>query len=130
MDAIIEELLRYLCPVQMAFPRFARQDLDLFGQRVGRGDVVVVSLTGANRDPRHTPDPDLFTPPPSRRTTSPSATACTAASAPSSPAWSCGPRWSAWRRRFPDLTVPAPDEVSFRELSVVHSIDALPVELA
>jgi hypothetical protein len=32
--------------------------------------------------------------------------------------------------RFPQLTVPAPDEVSFRELSVVHSIDALPAHLS
>ena len=31
--------------------------------------------------------------------------------------------------RFPDLTVPAPDEVSFRQLSVVYSIDSLPARL-
>ena len=31
--------------------------------------------------------------------------------------------------RFPELTVPAPDEVSFRQMSVVHSIDALPARL-
>ena len=31
--------------------------------------------------------------------------------------------------RFPKLTVPAPDEVSFRQMSVVHSIDALPAHL-
>jgi cytochrome P450 len=129
VDAIIEELLRYLCPVQVAFPRFARTDLDLFGQRVGRGDVVVVSLTGANRDPRWRSDPELF---------DPSGEAahhlafghglhrCVGAELARMELRSA---LVGIATRFPDLTVPAPDEVSFRQLSVVYSIDALPARL-
>ena len=49
-ERVIAELLRYLSVVQIAFPRFARRDLDLFGKRVKAGDVVVCSLSGANRD--------------------------------------------------------------------------------
>ena len=50
VDGIVDELLRYLTVVQISFPRFARRDLDLFGKRVKSGDVVVASLSGANRD--------------------------------------------------------------------------------
>jgi cytochrome P450 len=47
-EPVVEELLRYLSVVQVAFPRFARHDLDLFGHDVHAGDVVVCSLVGAN----------------------------------------------------------------------------------
>jgi cytochrome P450 len=129
VDAITEELLRYLCPVQVAFPRFAREDLDLFGQRVGRGDVVVVSLTGANRDPRTRADPDLF---------APSAGSLHHLALGHGLHRCVGAELARMElrtalvgiaTRFPRLTVPAPDDVSFRELSVVHSIDALPANL-
>jgi len=129
VDAIVEELLRYLCPVQVAFPRFAREDLDLFGQHVGRGDVVVVSLTGANRDPHTWTNPEVFDP-----------------SSASSHHLAFGhglhrcvgaelarmelrTALVGLATRYPRLTVPAPDDVSFRQMSVVHSIDALPVRL-
>jgi len=50
VDPVVEELLRYLSVVQIAFPRFARDDLELYGNHVEAGDVVVFSLSGANRD--------------------------------------------------------------------------------
>ena len=49
---VVEELLRYLSVVQVAFPRFARHDLTIHGRRVAAGDVVMFSLSGANRDDR------------------------------------------------------------------------------
>ena len=52
VDPVVEELLRYLSVVQVAFPRFAKQDLELFGKQVRAGDVVICSLAGANRDDR------------------------------------------------------------------------------
>ena len=129
VDAIIQELLRYLCPVLVAFPRFARKDLDLFGQRVGRGDVVVVSLTGANRDPRSRPDPELFDP--SSESSHHLAFGhglhrCVGAELARMELRSA---LVGIATRFPKLTVPAPDAVSFRQMSVVHSIDALPAHL-
>lgn len=48
----VEELLRYTSVVQVAFPRFARTDLEIGGQPIAEGDVVIVSLSGANRDLR------------------------------------------------------------------------------
>ncbi len=43
-------MLRYLTVVQVAFPRFARHDQELFGKQVKKGDLVAVSLSGADRD--------------------------------------------------------------------------------
>ncbi|HEY7044595.1 MAG TPA: cytochrome P450 [Nocardioidaceae bacterium] len=50
--AYVEELLRYLTVVQVAFPRFARRDVDVGASLVRRHDVVLCSLSAAGRDPR------------------------------------------------------------------------------
>lgn len=49
-DALVEELLRYLTVVQVAFPRFAVRDLELAGASIKAGDVIMCSLSGADRD--------------------------------------------------------------------------------
>ncbi len=51
-EPVVEELLRYLSVVQIAFPRFAKKDLEVGGKRVKKGDVVICELTAAGRDPR------------------------------------------------------------------------------
>ena len=58
----VEELLRYVTAVQVAFPRFARHDVDLAGSPVRRGDVVLCSLSAAGRDPRVGDHPERFDP--------------------------------------------------------------------
>ena len=47
---VVEELLRYLTVVQVAFPRIARRDTSIAGQPVDEGDLVLCSLSGADRD--------------------------------------------------------------------------------
>jgi cytochrome P450 len=49
-DRVVEELLRYLTVVQVAFPRFARTATSIDGQPVAEGDLVLCSLSSANRD--------------------------------------------------------------------------------
>jgi len=49
-DALVEELLRYLTVVQVAFPRFAVRDLEIAGVSIKAGDVVMCSLIAADRD--------------------------------------------------------------------------------
>jgi cytochrome P450 len=51
-EPVVEELLRYLSVVQIAFPRFAKQDLHVAGKRIKKGDVVICHLTAAGRDGR------------------------------------------------------------------------------
>jgi len=55
----VEEMLRFEPPVQ-ATQRFVLEDLEFRGKRMKRGDVVLVSIAGANRDPQANPEPDRF----------------------------------------------------------------------
>jgi cytochrome P450 len=57
--AAVEEILRTESPVQMT-ARTATCDVEIAGQRVRAGDMVVVLLGGANRDPRVFSDPARF----------------------------------------------------------------------
>ncbi|TRW77890.1 cytochrome P450 [Mycolicibacterium sp. 018/SC-01/001] len=52
----VEEILRLDSPVQMS-ARFARKDVDIAGTRIARGELVILHLAGANRDPKVFPDP-------------------------------------------------------------------------
>lgn len=58
VDAI-EESLR-LEPAAGRVDRYATVDVELAGASIRRGDLVIVSLTAANRDPATFPDPDRF----------------------------------------------------------------------
>ena len=55
----IEESLR-LEPAAAVIDRYATRDAELGGARIGRGDLVRLSIAGANRDPAVFPDPDRF----------------------------------------------------------------------
>ncbi len=55
----VEESLR-LEPAASRVDRYATVDVELGGATIHRGDLVIVSLTGANRDPATFPDPDTF----------------------------------------------------------------------
>jgi cytochrome P450 len=50
-DLAIEEFLRFVSPVQFSKPRFVRQDVDLGGARLKRGDQIMAMLAAANMDP-------------------------------------------------------------------------------
>ena len=58
-DAAVEEALR-LEPAAAVVDRFATVDVSLGDAPIRRGDLVTVSLAGANRDPAAFPDPDSF----------------------------------------------------------------------
>ena len=54
----IEELLRYDGPVEAATERFAREDVEVGGSVIPRGEMVLVVLASADRDPERFADPD------------------------------------------------------------------------
>ena len=54
----VEELLRYLTIVQFGLGRTAKEDLEIGGQAIAKGDLVVVAMPAANRDPRVFDNPD------------------------------------------------------------------------
>jgi cytochrome P450 len=58
MDGAVEELLRYLSISQFGASRWALEDVEFGGRRIAKGEVVVVGLSAANRDPERFEDPD------------------------------------------------------------------------
>lgn len=129
VEPVVEELLRYLSVVQVAFPRFARVDVDVGGHRIRAGDVVMCHLAAAGRDPRAGHD-DRFAP---GRTASGRQLAfghgfhrCVGAELARMELRIAFP---AIARRFPDLRL-ATDELDFRRKSIVYGVHSLPVTLS
>ena len=56
----VEELLRYTSPVEMATERHAREDVEIEGATIPRGELVLAVLGSANRDERHFADPNAL----------------------------------------------------------------------
>ncbi|MEV0941600.1 cytochrome P450 [Micromonospora wenchangensis] len=54
----VEELLRWLSVVQAGVPRLVRADTEFGGVRIPAGDLVLLSLPAANRDPTAVERPD------------------------------------------------------------------------
>ncbi len=130
VDRVIEELLRYLSVVQVAFPRFAKQDMELFGTHLKAGDVVLASLSAANRDPDVAGDrPDEFDP---YRIPSSGHLAfghgvhrCIGAELARMELRIVLPKLL---QRFATLAIAVPErELEFRQLSFVFGVDELPV---
>jgi cytochrome P450 len=59
VEAAVEESLR-LEPAAARVDRYATAEVELAGARICRGDLVVVSIAGANRDPAVFRDPNRF----------------------------------------------------------------------
>ncbi|GLZ56362.1 cytochrome P450 [Actinomycetospora sp. NBRC 106378] len=130
VPGFVEELLRYLTVVQIAFPRFATEDMTIGGVDIAEGDGILVSLSAADRDPKLTPNPEVFDP---RRPPSPHLAfghgihRCIGAELARMELRTAYP---ALLRRFPELAM-AVDErtLPLRGTSIVYGVDALPVTL-
>ncbi len=59
LPALVEECLRY-DPSVTATLRRAREDTTIAGTPIAAGDRLILSISGANRDPARFPDPDRF----------------------------------------------------------------------
>lgn len=129
ISVLVDEMLRYLSVVQLAFPRFAKQDLSLFGHQVKAGDVVLMSLSGANRDPVLGDEMERFDP------LRPAKSAhlafghgihrCIGAELARIELRAAYP---ALAQRFPELALAIPPgELKFRKMSLVYGIESLPV---
>jgi cytochrome P450 len=128
VDRTVEELLRYLSVVQIAFPRFPKHDVQVGGHTVSKGDVVVVQLAAANRDGRNAPGLEGFDPtraPASHLAFGHGFHRCVGAELARMELRAAFP---ALARRFPHLTV-ATEDLDFRQMSIVYGLEALPVRL-
>jgi len=58
VPSAVEELLRFNGPVTMPVPRFAREETELAGQQIKKGDLLIIALISANRDETQFTQPD------------------------------------------------------------------------
>jgi len=130
INPMVEEMLRYLTVVQVAFPRFARRDVVLStGQRIAEGEIVIASLSSADRDGALGAGMDTFDPttraPASHFAFGYGIHRCIGAELARMELRAAYP---ALVRRFPSMRLAVPaDEIEFRELSVVYGVKSLPV---
>ena len=129
-EPFAEELLRYLTVVQVGFPRFAVRDTTLGGKQIFAGDVVVCSLSGANRDGRlgpHMEKIDLNRPPVSHLAFGHGLHRCVGAELARLELRMAYPMLL---RRFPELRLGVPaEQLAYRELAIVYGLEELPVVL-
>ena len=128
VERTVEELLRYLSVVQIAFPRFPKVDVEIGGRQVAQGDVVVCQLAGANRDGRTGPGQETFDPrraPSSHLAFGHGLHRCVGAELARMELRAAFP---ALARRLPALTV-ATDRLDYRASSIVYGLESLPVRL-
>jgi cytochrome P450 len=127
---IVDELLRLLSVVQVAFARFAKQDVVVGGRKIPKGSVVLCSLPAANRDPRVTAGDDLDL---ARASGSHLAFGygfhrCIGAELARMELRMAFPTLAA---RFPDMRLAVPSEdLDYRALSIVYGVEAVPVTLS
>ena len=58
METAVEELLRYVSPVEIATERYAREEVTYSGTTIPRGALVLTVLGSANRDERQFSEPE------------------------------------------------------------------------
>ncbi|WP_086663655.1 cytochrome P450 [Lentzea kentuckyensis] len=116
---LVEELLRHLSVVQVAFPRFARHSTRIGDQQIEEGDVVVVSLSAANR--AHAADFDHARPASTHLAFGHGAHRCIGAELARMELRAAYP---ALLRRFPDMRL-AEAHPAFRTTSIVHGVNSL-----
>lgn len=132
MPRAVEELMRWCGPTLLSIPRYAREDVELFGTLVRKGEALTAAVAAANRDPRAFADPDRLD---VGRTAGPSAHL----------GFAHGPHFclgaslarvqtqiaiTALLRRFPGLALAAPPPDGLRALDPgTWRLTALPVTL-
>jgi cytochrome P450 len=126
VDPFVDELLRYLTVVQVAFPRFARQRVQIGGATIEEGDIVLCSLSAANRDG----DLDDFDPSRAARPHLAFGHGLHRCIGAELARMELRAAYPALVRRFPDIRLGTePSELPFRKLSFVFGVDTLPVDL-
>ncbi|GAA3526893.1 cytochrome P450 [Amycolatopsis ultiminotia] len=124
----VEEILRFLSIVHSGSPRLVTEDITIGGVQIAAGELVVVSLPSANRDPEFLHDADVFD---VQRAPGPHLTfghgihQCLGQQLAR---MEMSVAFPALLNRLPDLRITAPEsELTFRPLGPVNGVRALPI---
>ncbi|WP_031170542.1 cytochrome P450 [Streptosporangium roseum] len=128
VEPAVEELLRWLAVVQSLPPRTTTTDVELAGHAIPAGSLVLLSLPAANRDPAFIDDPETLDI--TRKAAGHAAFGHGVHHCLGAPLARMEMRiaFPALLRRFPGLTLAAPDEqADFRVFSLVYGLHTLRV---
>lgn len=126
---IVDDLLRLLSVVQVAFPRFVKRDVVVGGKHIPEGSVIVCSLPAANRDPRVTAGDrlDLERAHSSHLAFGYGFHRCVGAELAKMELKMAFP---ALAQSFPEMALDLPsEELDYRALSIVYGVESVPVRL-
>jgi len=129
MERAVEELARYTSPVQGTKPRFVARDLELFGQQLKRGEIIMALLAAANTDPAEFDQPerlklDRFSNP--HLVFSSGIHFCLGMQLARVEAQSAISRLYG---RYPNLQLAAPDNLQWMDRAGIRGLTSLPVRL-
>jgi cytochrome P450 len=130
IEQAVEELARYNSPVQSTKPRYVARDASFFGQSLSRGDQIIAYLAAANADPAQFDRPDallLDRFPNPHLVFSSGIHFCLGMQLARVEAQSALSRLYA---RYPDLQIPAPDQVDWIEQFGLRGVRSLPARLS
>lgn len=124
----VEELMRWLSIVHTGFARTTTQDVEIAGQHIPAGELVLCALPSANRDPSFIDDPDTLDV--TRGAMGHLAFGHGVHHCLGAPLARMEMRiaFPALLRRFPDLAPALPlDEIPFRAFHFIYGLHSLPV---
>jgi cytochrome P450 len=124
----IEEMLRYYGPVEMSLTRWVREDTELGGERLRRGEQIVALLASDNHDDEQFTNPEAFdiTRGPNRHVAFGTGIhTCLGATLARLEAQIA---FASLLDRMPDLAIAIPhDEVQWRDATFLRGLTRLPV---
>jgi cytochrome P450 len=129
MERAVEELGRYMTPVQSTKPRYVARNCTFFGQELQRGENIVGLLAAANSDPTAFDEPDRLK---LDRLPNPHLVFGTGIHFCLGMKLARVEAQSALARlygRYPDLALTAPDDLPWIERFGLRGVFALPVRL-
>ncbi|WP_158944022.1 cytochrome P450 [Granulicella sp. S190] len=128
VNAAVEELLRYTSIANHGAVRIATESIEVGGQLIGQGEIVVVSIPMANRDPKRYDQPyqfDIGRRPQTTLAFGHGIHRCVAAPMAMLELKIALP---ALFDRFPNLQLAVPlEKVAVRKSNATHGVDSLPV---
>ena len=126
----VEELLRFSAPVESATERFAVEDVELRGERIARGDILLAVVASANRDGEIFDDPNRLD---ITRTPNPHVAFGSGAHYCMGAPFAQMQAETAFLKlfeRFPHLSLAAPsDRLPWKQMPILRGLEALPVRL-
>jgi cytochrome P450 len=129
MERAVEELARFTSPVQSTKPRYVARDIDFFGQRLQRGEVIMALVAAGNADPAQFEAPDelrLDRFPNPHLVFSAGVHFCLGQQLARVETQAALTRLYA---RFPDLQLAQPDRIEWIERLGIRGVKALPLKL-